>query len=142
MARGLLSARIGTKGSSVLRQFGQLESTVMQRLWEWQRPAAVREVLEDFQKTRTIAYTTVMTVMDNLFRKGLLEREIHGRAYLYQPIGTREQHTAELMEQVLSNGGDSGATLLHLVEQIPVEDVEQLRTILDRRASDGKNAIR
>ena len=115
-----------------MRQFGNLEATVMERLWAWGRPAAVREVLEDLQKDRSIAYTTVMTVMDNLFQKGVLTRELDGRAYHYQPVRTREQHTAELMEQVLASGGDAGATLLHFVERMPRKDVSKLRKVLDQ----------
>ncbi|CAN5120763.1 BlaI/MecI/CopY family transcriptional regulator [soil metagenome] len=113
-----------------MQSFGQLEAAVMQRLWDQQSPVAVREVLEDFQMDRSIAYTTVMTVMDNLFQKGFLTREMQGRAYRYRPVRTREQHTADLMEQALSNGGDSAATLLHFVEQIPANEVEQLRRVL------------
>lgn len=124
-----------------MRQFGQLEAIVMQRLWEWDRPATVREVLEDLRDDRTIAYTTVMTVMDNLFQKGILQRELHRRAYLYSPVRTREQHTAELMEQVLSSsGGDAGATLLHFVERMPDEEVSQLREVLDRIATSSEES--
>lgn len=115
-----------------MRQLGNLEALVMERLWEWDRPAAVREVLEDLQKDRMIAYTTVMTVMDNLFQKGVLTRKLDGRAYQYLPVRTREEHTAELMEQVLASGGDAGATLLHFVERMPREDVGQLRKVLDQ----------
>jgi len=125
-----------------VRNFGQLEAAVMQKLWDWQRPVAVREVLEDFQKDRTIAYTTVMTVMDTLFQKGVLKRELHGRAYRYQPVRTREQHTAEIMEQALSSGGDSAATLLHFVEQMPADEVEQLRHVLDQTIREHKDSSR
>lgn len=114
----------------------------MQVLWKSGRPAVVREVLEDLQRDRTIAYTTVMTVMDNLFQKGILERELHGRAYRYRPVRTREQHTADLMEEALSSGGDPGATLMHFVEQMPAEDVAQLRELLNRRTFDGENKSR
>ena len=74
----------------------------MERLWRWDRPAPVREVLEDMQQDRQIAYTTVMTVLDNLHRKGMVMREKNGRAYVYRPTRSRESHTAELMEQVSS----------------------------------------
>ena len=43
-------------------------------LWAWGRPALVREMVDDLQKDRQIAYTTVMTVMDNLYRKRWLRR--------------------------------------------------------------------
>src|SRR5680860_207295 len=96
-----------------MRQLGQLEAVVMDRLWSWGRPSAVREVLEDLQRERSIAYTTVMTVMDNLQRKGLLRRELDGRAFRYEPVQTREEHTATLMGQVLDGSGDRTAALLH-----------------------------
>lgn len=118
-----------------MRQFGQLEAVVMERLWSWERPSAVRDVLEDLQADRTIAYTTVSTVMDNLYQKGFLRRELDGRAYLYTPARTREQHTAELMEQVLSAGGDAGATLMHFVQRMPDQEISQLRDVLDQIAN-------
>lgn len=55
-----------------MRALGQLEAVVMERLWSYGRPVPVREVLVDLQRERSIAYTTVMTVMDNLHRKALL----------------------------------------------------------------------
>ncbi len=57
----------------------------MDRLWAWARPSTVREVLADLQRERSVAYTTVMTVMDNLHRKGILDRRADGRAYRYMP---------------------------------------------------------
>ena len=62
-----------------MRQFGELEAVIMDRLWEWGRPVLVREMVEDLRRDRTLAYTTVMTVMENLHRKGWLRRERDGR---------------------------------------------------------------
>jgi predicted transcriptional regulator len=53
-----------------MRQFGDLEAAIMDRLWERGSPALVREILDDLSKDRQLAYTTVMTVMENLYRKG------------------------------------------------------------------------
>ncbi len=103
----------------------------MDRLWSSDRPMVVREVLEDLQRDRAIAYTTVMTVLDNLHRKSFVVREKDGRAYRYRPTHTREQHTAALMEQVLAGSADRGAALLHFVEKMPVEEIAQLRKVLD-----------
>ncbi|MDA8393197.1 MAG: BlaI/MecI/CopY family transcriptional regulator, partial [Actinomycetota bacterium] len=61
-----------------LRPFGELESAVMDRVWAAGRPLSVREVLEDLRGERALAYTTVMTVMDNLHRKGWLVRHQQG----------------------------------------------------------------
>lgn len=132
----VIVARLRWRKGGNVRQLGNLEALVMERLWTWDRPVAVREVLEDLQRDRAVAYTTVMTVMDNLFRKGILTRELDGRAYRYRPVRSREQHTAELMEQVLATGGDAGATLLHFVERMPPEEVSQLREVLGQIPSE------
>jgi predicted transcriptional regulator len=114
-----------------MRQFGELEAVVMDRLWSWDRPVVVRDVLGDLQRNRTIAYTTVMTVLDNLHRKGFVIREKDGRAYRYRPAHTREEHTASLMEQALADGGDRGTALLHFVERMPADEIARLREALN-----------
>ena len=72
-----------------MRQLGELEAAIMDRLWEWGRPALVREVVDDLRPDRPLAYTTVMTVMENLHRKGWLRREKDGRAWRYEPTRSR-----------------------------------------------------
>jgi predicted transcriptional regulator len=106
----------------------------MERLWSWDRPVLVREVLEDLQRDRSIAYTTVMTVMDNLHRKGVLSRERQGRAYRYRPTRSREEHTAAVMEEVLASSNDPTATLMHFVGQMSKQEVARLRKALDGQA--------
>lgn len=109
----------------------------MERLWASESSVAVRDVLEDLQKGRAIAYTTVMTVLDNLHRKGMVTREKAGRAYRYRPAYTREEHTAALMEQVLAGSGDRGAALMHFVEQMPPDDIRRLRQALEGFEPEG-----
>lgn len=121
-----------------MRELGQLEAAIMDRLWSWDRPVLVREVLEDLKRERSIAYTTVMTVLDNLHRKGVLAREMDGRAYRYRPICSREEHTSALMEQVLASSADPGATLLHFVGQMTPTEIARLREALDRTFTDDK----
>ncbi len=117
-----------------MHRLGQLESTIMDRMWSYQGAAAVRDILEDIQRDRQIAYMTVKTVMDTLHRKGLLVREPDGRAFRYRPTRTREQYAAEHMGEVLAGGSDRTATLLHFLEQIPADEVAQLRAVLDQAA--------
>jgi len=122
-----------------VRQLGELEAVVMRRLWAWDRLVSVREVLEELQQDRTLAYTTVMTVLDNLRRKGFVTREKHGRAYRYRPTSSREQHTAAVMEEVLAGSGDRATTLLRFVEQMPPEEAARLRQALDSFPADSEN---
>ncbi|MGB3828625.1 MAG: BlaI/MecI/CopY family transcriptional regulator [Ornithinimicrobium sp.] len=121
-----------------MRQLGQLEAVIMDRLWAYGDPVPVRQVLEDLRRERRIAYTTVMTVMDNLHRKGFLTREMSDRAYQYQPAKTREQHHAAVMGEVLADSSDRAATLLHFLEQMPPGEVIRLREALEQRPASGK----
>jgi predicted transcriptional regulator len=118
-----------------MRHFGDLEAAVMERLWHWEGPATVREVLEDLngddRRGRTLAYTTVMTVMDNLHRKGVLHRESSGRAYRYTPARSREEHVADLIAADLADSDDRAAPLLLFIEQMTPAEVAKLRSALE-----------
>ena len=126
------------------RGFGDLEAVVMDRLWERDGATTVREVFEDLLRDREIAYTTVMSTMDNLHRKGWLSRERDGKAYRYWPSMTREQYGAALMREALDAGGRSDRVLAHFLEQISAEDSAALRKVLGRvgpvRVRSGKGA--
>ena len=112
-----------------MRQFGELEAVVMDVLWS-HGSATVRDVLEELRSTRSIAYTTVMTVMDNLHRKDFVAREMEGRAWRYEPVKTREQFTADLMLEVLEGAKDRTGTLMHFVDAISAPELRRLRRIL------------
>ncbi|MFD7879746.1 BlaI/MecI/CopY family transcriptional regulator [Streptomyces sp. NPDC059766] len=91
---------------------GELEDAVMTRVWKWNRPVTVREVLEDLQRERTIAYTTVMTVLDNLHQKGWVRREAEGRAYRYEAVSTRAAYAAALMNDAWAQSDNAAAALV------------------------------
>ena len=90
------------------RLFGPLEWRVLEALWRHEGPAAVRDIQPGFPET---AYTTLMTTLDRLHRKGVLEREKHGRAFRYWPRQTRAELESSVAERALSValGGDSAA---------------------------------
>ncbi|MEV7863262.1 BlaI/MecI/CopY family transcriptional regulator [Streptomyces hirsutus] len=94
------------------RPLGELEDTVMTRVWKWNRPVTVREVLEDLQKERSIAYTTVMTVLDNLHQKGWVRRQAEGRAYRYEAVSTRAAYAAALMNEAWAQSDNPAAALV------------------------------
>ncbi len=116
-----------------MRKLGDLEALVMEQLWAASEPLSVRQVLEALPDGRDRAYTTVMTVMDNLFQKAFVERERVGRAYVYRAAQSRAEHTAEVMEDALSRGGDRGAALMHFVDQLTPEESAQLQNLLTER---------
>ncbi|QIK07284.1 BlaI/MecI/CopY family transcriptional regulator [Streptomyces sp. ID38640] len=109
------------------RRLGDLEDAVMTRVWEWNRPVTVREVLEDLQKERSIAYTTVMTVLDNLHQKGWVRREAEGRAYRYEAVSTRAAYAAALMNEAWSASDNPAAALVAFFGMMSPEQRHALR---------------
>ena len=116
-----------------MRGLGGLESAVMDRLWRWARPATVREMVDDLNTGRALAYTTVQTVMENLYRKGWLTRTSQGRAHVYEPTISREAAAARLMREALADGEDYRAVFTHFLAQMDAEESEALRAALRRR---------
>nr|WP_269475802.1 MULTISPECIES: BlaI/MecI/CopY family transcriptional regulator [Streptomyces] len=106
---------------------GELEDAVMTRVWKWNRPVTVREVLEDLQQERSIAYTTVMTVMDNLHQKGWVRREAEGRAYRYEAVSTRAAYAAALMNDAWSQSDNPAAALVAFFGMMSEEQRKALR---------------
>ena len=119
-----------------VRASGELEAEVMERLWAADAPRTVREVLAEVNATgrRPVVYTTVMSVLDNLHRKGWLTRTMVDRAYLYRPVRTKQQHSAELMTGALAGSGDRPATLLAFVDQLDPADAKALAALIEQAA--------
>lgn len=111
--------------------FGELESVLMDRLWKRDESATtVRELHDELAVEREIAYTTVMSTMDNLYRKGRLARERAGKAYRYWPTLSREEYSAQLMLEALGTGGRTDLVLSHFVERISADEADGLRAAL------------
>jgi predicted transcriptional regulator len=116
-----------------MQGLGELESAVMHVLWQASEPVKVRAVLERLDTGRQLAYTTVMTVLDNLHRKQWVERELHGKAYLYRAAFTREEAASRALRDVLDSSGDSNAVLMHFVASVSDEETDLLRDALRRK---------
>lgn len=116
----------------------------MDHLWSLppgSRGLTVREVHDALSGDR--AYTTVMTVLDRLARKGLVERERDGRAWRYAAAATRDRLTAETMRRTLGDLGapDRRAALLHFLDASSPAELEELRAAvaeLQRRQDPGR----
>jgi predicted transcriptional regulator len=121
-----------------MRQFGDLEAVIMDRLWDAGRPMLVREMVDDLEDERPLAYTTVMTVMENLHRKGWLRRERDGRAWRYEPTGSRSGYTTSLMNSALGTSNDRRTALAHFVLQMSPHDVALLREALGQASPESE----
>ncbi len=118
------------RSSSRKAQLGDLETEVMAVLWE-RGKATVQEVREALQSRRPLAYTTVMTVMSRLAKKGLLNRWKEGRAYVYSPATSQEKLAGNLMSSLIRRlyDGATGTAIAHLIENDPAVDDEELQRL-------------
>lgn len=117
-------------------RLGELERAVMEHLWAQAEagagPVTVREVHDHVGAERELAYTTLMTVLDRLAKKGMVERERDGRAWRYAPVGSREQLTARALRDTLGGleSPDRRAAMLHFLDEASPEEVDDLRAAL------------
>ena len=127
------------------RFFGSLELRVLEALWARGHPQSVRDLQPAFAG---IAYTTLMTTLDRLHRKRVLEREKVGKAFLYHPRCSREALCLELAGAALQavfgdHARELKPILSFFVETVSREDRESLaaleRLIEERRATREEN---
>ena len=114
-----------------VKPLGELEQAVMDVVWV-EECCTVRCVYENIKKKRGIAYTTVMTTMDRLTKKELLERVKVGKAYEYRPCcGEQElnQKTSQdIIDLLIKNYGDLAiAQFVDVVDKIDPAKLEALR---------------
>jgi predicted transcriptional regulator len=114
---------------------GKLERAVMEALWTTTAASpdgscTARQIASTLPSH---AYTTVLTVLDRLTRKGLVERLRDGRTHHYRPTGSRESYVAELMHGALAATSDREAALVHFAETVSAEQAQVLRDVLTRR---------
>jgi len=116
-----------------VNSLGELERSVMDQLWRTAGTQSVREVHAVLGRDRDLAYTTVMTVLDRLAKKGLVERERDGRAYRYAAARSREDLVAEVMHTALTDDpAERTAALVAFVERVTPEEAEAMRAALAR----------
>lgn len=110
---------------------GGLEMRIMEILWQQENPVSVREIHEDLLKDRTLAYTTVMTVLDRLAKKGITHREREGRAWLYVAGFTRAELVVTAMREALADSGPEERTALtSFAQTLPGHQQDLLRSAL------------
>jgi predicted transcriptional regulator len=113
----------------MVSRLGDLERAVMEVLWQGSPPMVVREVVRALAE-RDLAYTTVMTVLDRLAKKGFVRRHRDGRAWCYEPSASRESYIAQLMLDALSLTGDRDAALAHFAHSVSSPEAEVLSQAL------------
>jgi predicted transcriptional regulator len=133
-------------GPAVGPQLGPFERQLLTEMWS-RGSATVRELIEDGKIHQ--AYTTVMTTMDRLYKKGLLDRVAEGRAFRYTARHTAEElqrvAAVEGIRQLLSSGDTSSLPLSYLVEALSARDaqlLDELQLLVERKRSELKDRER
>lgn len=116
-----------------MRGLGALEAAVMDRLWLEAEPASVRDVFEALVEKRGIAYTTVLTVLDNLHKKDLVERVKVSRAWQYTPKVSRDEYTSGVLSDAVAGAPNRGSAILRFVETLSADELAELRAFLDEK---------
>ncbi|MHB1534987.1 MAG: BlaI/MecI/CopY family transcriptional regulator [Acidimicrobiales bacterium] len=110
---------------------GELEAAVMDVLWDAPGPLTPGQVHEALSAGRSLAYTTVMTVLVRLWHKERLGREPQGRAYAYHPLQNREAYAASRMGEVLGTTKDRRLALSYFVANLVPAERTRLRRLLE-----------
>jgi predicted transcriptional regulator len=112
---------------AALDQLGKLETEVMERIWA-RGETSVRDLHEEF--TTRLAYTTVMTTLDRLYKKGLLQRRKVGKAFFYVAAFTVKEYQERVAEHlfgmVLNEGVNQQTVLSSFVDVVSQRDKEML----------------
>jgi predicted transcriptional regulator len=116
---------------------GELETEIMHILWR-QGEGSVREVVQTLSQTRNIAFNTVMTVMNRLVEKGLLDKVKRDNVYIYQPLYSQQEFASQVsravLEGVLDNYGNLAiSSFVDLLDHIDMEKLGYLRRLLQEK---------
>lgn len=140
-------------------RLGSLERAVMERLWQVDADTraegaaedtpglTVREILDGLDTGRPLAYTTVMTVLDRLCAKGIVDRRRDGRAWRYWSVQSSEQLTADLLRDGLSHldSADRRTAMLHFLDGATEAEIDDLKRALaeleSRRPDTGTEQV-
>jgi predicted transcriptional regulator len=127
-------------------QLGPLEQQLLSALW-MRGSATVRELLDAGEIK--LAYTTVMTTLDRLYKKQLLSRVAEGRAFRYSPRYTQEElekaAVGETIRQLLGSGAAASLPLSYLVEAVGAHDarlLDDLQRLLDQKRRALRSQLR
>jgi predicted transcriptional regulator len=116
-----------------MRALGELEERLMAILWA-DHPLSVRDVNARIKRAK-LAYTTVMTTLDRLHKKGLLGRTRQGNAFLYAPAIARAEYQRRVVEASLAPMFEQGAApvlaaFVDLAAQVDEENLTRLEQLI------------
>ncbi|MDO9485656.1 MAG: BlaI/MecI/CopY family transcriptional regulator [Actinomycetota bacterium] len=114
-----------------MQPLGSLEASIMHVLWSSPSARSVADVVESLEPTHPVAYTTVMTVLERLREKQLVERTKSGRAFLYLASMTGEEYISGRLDDALNEASDRTAALARFAGTLSESEAIALRRALD-----------
>jgi predicted transcriptional regulator len=129
--------------AEALRVLGALEERIMEALWQARQPLSVRDVCGRLRGKPALAYTTVMTTMDRLYKKGLLAREKEGLAFLYSAAMSRDEVQRRIVEETVSGLLHKGAepvlaAFVDTAASVDEENLARLERLIAERRKGGR----
>jgi len=121
--------------------FGDLEEKVMDAVWKLGN-ATVSETREYLGKDK-FAHTTIMTILDRLYKKGILTRKKEGKGYRYYPLMTKEEFEKAVAKKVISDMVKSNPSLAlpafeGVIEELSAEEIEKLKKLIEEKVKNEK----
>ncbi|MFZ5946256.1 MAG: BlaI/MecI/CopY family transcriptional regulator [Bacillota bacterium] len=109
---------------------GHLEADIMEIVWNKEK-VSVREVYEQLNLNREIAYTTVMTIMGRLAEKNILTKEPRGNAYVYSPTLSKDEFTSRMVSNVIDGLLEdyADAAFAHFINKIGNADHKKIANL-------------
>ncbi|OGW56449.1 MAG: hypothetical protein A2Y48_07230 [Nitrospirae bacterium RIFCSPLOW2_12_42_9] len=119
------------------RVLGDLEKSVMDVLWEMSE-ATGREVFEEIEKEKPVAFTTVLTVMDRLLKKGLIKRIKKGGLYVYKTTLSKDDFVKQVSEEVLQgildiSASSAATSFVDILYKTSPDEIERLSKLIEER---------
>ncbi len=108
-----------------IKSISELEQVVMDIVWEM-KGCSVRDVVEKLVSTRKLAYTTVATILQRLYDKGMVERKENKQGYTYYPKLSKQSYSKKLAKSFLGNffksyGNTAIASFAETIDELPEE---------------------
>lgn len=115
------------------RGVGELEGAVMSALWTADDWMTSRQVLDRLELDPPVVYSTVMTILRRLWKKGVVDRRRSGKAFAYRPVRGQGEQTAARMTELLEATDDPEVALTHFLAALDGRRRRQLRRLLEDR---------
>ncbi|QKS46459.1 BlaI/MecI/CopY family transcriptional regulator [Paenibacillus cellulosilyticus] len=129
------------QGNGLGRFFGPLEAKVMEAIWSLEKPSTIKEVNTVVSEDKPMSFNTIMTVMNRLVDKGVLQKKLQSKSYVYCAVLSKErfleEQSKELSYDLVKEFGSLAVThMLDAMEQVDPDLLKQLERQIEQWKKD------